>query len=123
MSAAYELEADLLPADAAVSRLSALAQKSRLAVFRLLVTAGPEGMRASDIAEELGIPANTLSTHLRILTDSGLLSLRAVSRERNYAVRFDAMRDLIGFLLEDCCKRSPDVCVPLSGALAKSNCC
>lgn len=123
MRAAQKVKPETLAADDAVASLAALAQATRLNVFRLLVTAGPQGMRAGDIAGELVIPANTLSTHLRILTECGLLTVRPESRERIYAVRFEAMRDLIGFLLEDCCKRSPAVCTPLAGVLAKSNCC
>lgn len=107
----------------AVTSLSALAQSSRLHVFRLLVRAGPEGMRASDIADRLAIPANTLSTHLRILADAGLLAVRAVSRERLYSVRFDAMRELIAYLLEDCCQGSPEICAPLADLLAQPSCC
>jgi DNA-binding transcriptional ArsR family regulator len=115
---------DLQPADVpAVDRLSALAQASRLNVFRLLVRAGHEGMRASDIADRLAIPPATLSTHLRILTDAGLLTLRAVSRERFYSVRFDAMRELIAYLLEDCCQGSPEICAPLADLLAQPACC
>lgn len=109
--------------NAAVGRLSALAQTSRLNVFRLLVRAGHEGMRASDIADRLAIPANTLSTHLRILTDAELLSVKAASRERVYAVRFDAMRALIAYLLEDCCQGSPEICAPLAELLAQPSCC
>jgi len=111
------------PLVAAVSCLSALAQTSRLNVFRLLVRAGHEGMRASDIADRLAIPANTLSTHLRILTDAELLSVKAASRERVYAVRFDAMRALIAYLLEDCCQGSPEICAPLADLLAQPACC
>jgi DNA-binding transcriptional ArsR family regulator len=111
------------PLSAAVERLSALAQTSRLNVFRLLVRAGHEGMRASDIADRLAIPANTLSTHLRILTDAELLSVKAASRERVYAVRFDAMRTLIAYLLEDCCQGSPEICAPLAELLAQPACC
>ena len=112
----------LVPAPAdTVDRLSALAQPSRLNIFRLLVRIGPEGLRASDIASRLVIPPATLSTHLRILTDAGLLSLRAVSRERFYAVRFEAMRDLIAYLLEDCCQGSAEVCTPLTGILTSQS--
>lgn len=108
---------------AAIDRLSALAQPSRLNVFRLLVRAGQDGLRASEIADRLAIPANTLSTHLRILADSGLLAVRQVSRERFYSVRFDAMRELIAYLLEDCCQGRPEICEPLSDLLAKPACC
>ena len=111
------------PQISAVDRLSALAQTSRLSVFRLLVRAGHDGMRASDIADRLAIPPATLSTHLRILTDADLLSLRAVSRERFYAVQFDAMRELIAYLLEDCCQGNPEICSPLADLLAQPSCC
>lgn len=107
----------------AVDRLSALAQGSRLNVFRLLVRAGVQGMRASDIADRLAIPAATLSTHLRILTDADLLAVRAASRERVYSVRFDALRELIAYLLEDCCQGAPEICAPLAELLAKPSCC
>jgi DNA-binding transcriptional ArsR family regulator len=114
----------LVPAQAsAVDRLSALAQTSRLNIFRLLVRIGPEGLRATDIAERLAIPPATLSTHLRILTDAGLLTLRAQSRERVYAVRFEAMRDLVAYLLEDCCQGSAEVCTPLAGILTSQAAC
>lgn len=112
-----------LAPDQAIGRLSALAQSSRLNVFRLLVRSGPEGLRASEISDRLAVPANTMSTHLRILTESGLLAVRQVSRERIYAVRFDAMQDLIAFLLEDCCQGRPEICEPLAGILAQPACC
>lgn len=120
-----ESEISLVPASgSAVDRLSALAQTSRLNIFRLLVRVGPKGLRASDIAERLAIPPATLSTHLRILTDAGLLTLRAISRERVYAVRFEAMRELVAYLLEDCCQGSAEVCTPLAGILtAQAACC
>jgi len=120
MSQAIEIDRGVF---SAVERLSALAQSSRLNVFRLLVRAGHEGMRASDIADRLDIPPNTLSTHLRILTDAELLSVRPVSRERFYTVRFDAMRELIAYLLEDCCQGDPEICSPLADLLAQPACC
>lgn len=119
-----ESQIALVPASApAVDRLSALAQASRLNIFRLLVRVGPEGLRASDIATQLAIPPATLSTHLRVLTDAGLLSLKAVSRERVYAVRFEAMRELVAYLLEDCCQGSAEVCTPLAGLLTTQAAC
>lgn len=114
----------LPPAEAfAVEGLAALAQASRLNVFRLLVRAGHGGMRAGDIADRLAIPSATLSTHLRILTDAGLLTMRAASRERIYSVRFETMRELIAYLLEDCCQGSPEICAPLADLLAQPACC
>lgn len=119
-----ESEITLTPASTVtVDRLSALAQASRLNIFRLLVRVGPDGMRASDIAARLAIPPATLSTHLRILTDAGLLSLRAVSRERLYAVRFGAMRELIAYLLEDCGQGSAEVCTPLASIVTSQAAC
>ncbi len=106
----------------AIKRLSALAQEARLAVFRLLVTAGPDGMAAGDIARELKTPANTLSAQLLVLSNAELVKARRVGRSIIYCVNFDAMRDLLVFLTEDCCRRSPAVCEPLA-AVAAEACC
>ena len=110
-------------ADGAVQRLSALAQGTRLNVFRLLVRAGPRGVRATDIAEALAVPANTLSSHLKILADAGLVAVRPEARERWYAARFETMRDLLAYLMEDCCQGSPEVCGPLAGVNARASSC
>ena len=88
---------------AAVRSLAALAQDSRLDVFRLLVQAGPEGLAAGEIAERLGIPASTLSFHIKALTQAGLVESRQESRYIYYSARFSAMNDLIAFLGENCC--------------------
>ncbi len=96
-----------------VTCLSALAQDSRLQIFRLLIQAGPNGLAAGEIARRLGIPANTLSTHLNILAHSGLVRARRASRSRIYAAHYDAFRQLMTFLLEDCCQGRPEVCAPL----------
>jgi len=82
-----------------------------------------EGLSASANAARLTIPPATLSTHLRILTGAGLLNLKAASRGRVYAVRFEAMRELIAYLLEDCCPGSAEVCTPLAGLLASQAAC
>jgi DNA-binding transcriptional ArsR family regulator len=95
---------------AAVRALAALAQDSRLEVFRLLVQAGPEGLAAGDIAERLGIPASTLSFHVKTLSQAGLVESRQESRFIYYTARFAAMNDLIAFLGENCCGGRP--CVP-----------
>jgi len=97
----------------AVARLSALAQDTRLQIFRLLVQAGPNGMAAGAIAAALAIPANTLSSHLNILANSELVMARRESRSRIYAAKYDAMRGLLAFLLEDCCQGKPEMCAPL----------
>jgi DNA-binding transcriptional ArsR family regulator len=106
----------------AVKRLSALAQEARLEVFRLLVKAGPEGMAAGDIARALAVPANTLSAQLLVLANAELLRARRDGRSIIYAVNFDAMRDLLVFLTEDCCGGRAEMCAPLA-AIAETKCC
>jgi len=91
----------------AVGTLSALAQDTRLAIFRRLVEAGPEGMNAGAIAEALGIPPATLSFHVAHLARAGLVSSRQESRFIFYAANFAAMDDLISFLTENCCQGNP----------------
>jgi ArsR family transcriptional regulator len=105
----------------AVKRLSALAQESRLEVFRLLVKAGPEGKAAGDIARGLGIPANTLSAQLLILSNAGLVRAHRDGRSIIYAVNYPAMSDLLIFLTEDCCGGRTEICVPL--AVFAAQCC
>lgn len=87
----------------AVQSLAALAQDSRLHVYRLLVQAGPEGLAASDIAERVGIPANTLSFHLKTLTHAALLVSRHEGRFIYYSANYEQMNALVGFLTENCC--------------------
>jgi len=87
----------------AVAALSALAQDSRLHVYRLLVQAGPEGLAASDIAERLGIPANTMSFHLKTLSHAGLILARQEGRFIYYSANYEQMNSLLGFLTENCC--------------------
>ena len=87
----------------AVVALEALAQESRLAIFRLLVEAGPEGVAAGVIAEKMGLPAPTLSFHLAQLKHGGLVERRREGRSLIYSARFDVMDALIGFLTDNCC--------------------
>lgn len=105
----------------AIKRLSALAQDSRLAVFRLLVKAGPEGLAAGEIARALEITPNTLSAQLTILANAGLVSSRRDGRSIIYAADYDGMSDLLLYLMEDCCQGRAEVCAPL--ALATADCC
>ncbi|HEX4294126.1 MAG TPA: metalloregulator ArsR/SmtB family transcription factor [Rhizomicrobium sp.] len=100
----------------AIKRLSAIAQEARLEVFRLLVKAGPGGMAAGDIARAVGTPANTLSAQLLTLANAGLVRARRDGRSIIYAVNFNAMRDLLSFLTEDCCGRRPEMCVSFTAA-------
>ena len=94
----------------ASTALGALAQRTRLEAFRLLVRAGREGLPAGDIADELGIPNNTLSTHLSILVRAGLLESERQGRSIVYRVEFEGTRALLSFLLEDCCQGNKAVC-------------
>lgn len=87
----------------AVDALGALAQDSRLEVYRLLVQAGPEGIAASVIAEELGIPANTLSFHLKTLSHADLVQSRQDGRFVYYSANYEQMNALLAFLTENCC--------------------
>ena len=89
--------------DDAIKRLSALAQESRLNVFRLLVKAGPNGMAAGEIARKLDIPSNTLSAQLLLLSTAGLTKARREGRWIIYAANFEAMTELLIYLTEDCC--------------------
>jgi DNA-binding transcriptional ArsR family regulator len=92
---------------AAIAALAALAQESRLDVFRLLVRAGDEGLAVGEIAEALGLASPTLSFHLKELTSAGLLRYERVGRSRIYRPDFAAMRRLVGFLTEHCCEGVP----------------
>jgi len=87
----------------AVVALAALAQESRLAVFRLLVQTGPDGLAASKIAQALGMPASSLSFHLKELAHANLIVARQEGRFIIYAAQFDTMNTLLGFLTENCC--------------------
>jgi DNA-binding transcriptional ArsR family regulator len=87
----------------AIAALSALANEHRLAVFRLLVQAGPEGMPAGAIADSVGLPASSLSFHLAHLTRARLVEQRRESRSLIYSADFAAMNGLVGFLTENCC--------------------
>jgi ArsR family transcriptional regulator, arsenate/arsenite/antimonite-responsive transcriptional repressor len=86
-----------------VAALAALAQDSRLQVFRLLVQAGSEGMAASDIAQALAVPANTLSFHLKTLSHADLVQSRQQGRFIYYSANYEQMNALLGFLTENCC--------------------
>lgn len=110
-----------MESDIAVRRLSALAQDARLEVFRLLVKAGPDGMAAGEIARKLSIAANTLSAQLLVLSNAGLIRARRDGRSIIYAVNYEAMRDLLVFLTEDCCSGRAEICAPLADIAAR--CC
>lgn len=107
---------------AALSQLSALAQENRLAVFRLLVKAGHDGLPAGEIAAAMDVPPNTLSAQLNILSNAGLIEGRRQGRSIIYSANYDAISGLIVFLMEDCCQGREEVCAPVALA-AQSACC
>ncbi len=96
--------------DNAILAFAALAQEARLEVFRLLVIEGPEGLPAGEIARRLRLPPSTLSHHLAQLERGGLVASRRVHRQVIYAVDAGGVRDLVGFLAEDCCRGRPELC-------------
>lgn len=98
---------------AALDAFSALSQATRLDVFRLLIRHEPDGMAAGDIAARVGVPANTLSNHLAILTRAGLTVAERRSRSIIYRANIGAVRDLVGFLADDCCAGHPELCLTL----------
>ena len=91
----------------AIAALGALAQETRLDVFRLLVRAGPEGLPAGEVGEALAIPSATLSFHLKELKSAGLILCERAGRSRIYRPDFDAMGELLAFLTENCCQGVP----------------
>jgi ArsR family transcriptional regulator len=96
----------------AVASLGALAQDSRLEVFRLLVQAGPEGLAAGDVASKLKLAPNTLTFHFDRLRLAGLVTVRREGRSMIYAARFETMNELLGYLTDNCCKGAPETCAP-----------
>ncbi|HTJ89605.1 MAG TPA: metalloregulator ArsR/SmtB family transcription factor [Acidocella sp.] len=89
---------------AAVAALAALAQETRLDIFRLLVQAGPEGLAAGQIGERLALPSATLSFHLNQLKHAGLITFRRAGRSLIYGAAYTAMTDLLAYLTENCCQ-------------------
>jgi DNA-binding transcriptional ArsR family regulator len=103
-----------------VVALGALAHESRLAIYRMLVKRGPDGYSPTDLVEKIGIPAPTLSFHLKELQRAGLTTSRREARFLYYSANFERMRGLIGFLTEKCCSLSDtecdSACVPVPAA-------
>ena len=106
-----------------IKRLSALAQESRLAVFRMLIKAGPEGVAAGEIARGLDITPNTLSSQLNILANADLIASRRAGRSIVYTANYDRMSDLLLYLMDDCCQGRSEVCAPLAQIAARAACC
>ncbi|WP_307436989.1 ArsR/SmtB family transcription factor [Labrys monachus] len=104
-----------------ISALAALAQGTRLDVFRLLVQHEPEGLPAGEIARQTAVPHNTMSTHLGILTRAGLIRPERRSRLIIYRADLDKLRNVLAFLLKDCCGGHAEICAPLIADI--SACC
>jgi ArsR family transcriptional regulator, arsenate/arsenite/antimonite-responsive transcriptional repressor len=96
----------------AIAALAALAQETRLALFRLLVTMGPAGLPAGMIAERLGVQPSSLSFHLAHLVHAGLITQRRLSRQLIYSAEYGAMNALLAYLTENCCGRDAS-CAPV----------
>lgn len=108
-----------MESESAIAALGALAQSTRLAVFRLLVRHEPGGLAAGEIARRLEVPQNTMSAHLAVLARAGLVTAERRSRLVIYRPDLSAMGGLVGYLLEDCC--AGKAC--LDGILAVPGCC
>ncbi len=100
-----------------IAALAALAQHTRLDTFRLLVTREPEGVAAGELARLIDVPQNTMSAHLAILSRAGLITGERHSRSIIYRASLDRLRDLMLFLVKDCCGGRPELCTPLIAEL------
>jgi len=114
-----------MESEAVILALAALAQSTRLDVFRLLVSHEPNGlpagMPAGEIARDLAVPANTMSAHFSVLTRAGLVRPERRSRSIIYRANLEQFRSVAAFLLKDCCGGRPEVCAPLIADLTP--CC
>jgi ArsR family transcriptional regulator, arsenate/arsenite/antimonite-responsive transcriptional repressor len=132
MPASYNFDAlrtdeePLMDQKRAIAALGALAQETRLELFRLLVTCGPEGLPAGVIAERLSVLPSSLSFHLQQLVHAGLIAQRRLSRQLIYSAEYSTMNALLAYLTENCCGRDA-VCAPVcdptaacAGATAKT---
>src|SRR5665811_765671 len=109
----YIHESGYMESEDAILALAALAQSTRLDVFRLLAKHEPEGLAAGDIARALAVPQNTMSSHLAILSRAGLVSAQRFSRSIVYRVDLSRFQDVVLFMLRDCCDGRPEICAPL----------
>ena len=110
-----------MDSDSAIAAFAALAQGTRLEVFRLLVRNEPTGLAAGEIARQLNVPQNTMSAHLGILARAGIVRSERHSRSIIYRADIDRLRALTLFLVKDCCAGAPELCAPLVAELTP--CC
>ena len=110
-----------MESEQAILALAALAQSTRLDVFRLLVKQEPDGLAAGEIAKSLAVPQNTMSSHLAILSRAGLVTAQRFSRSIVYRADLGVFHSVMLFMLRDCCDGRPEVCAPLIESLTP--CC
>lgn len=102
----------------AIQILTALSHATRLDAFRLLVKNAPGGLPAGEIGKRLGVVQNTMSAHLAVLDSAGVVSSKRHGRSIEYTVNFSVVRELLLFLMQDCCQGAPEICEPLLEAVA-----
>lgn len=107
-----------MESEPAILALAALAQSTRLDAFRLLVRSEPDGLAAGAVADQLAVPANTMSAHLGVLSRAGLIRSQRRSRSIVYRADLDRLRELVLFLLKDCCQGRAELCRPLLAEMA-----
>jgi ArsR family transcriptional regulator, arsenate/arsenite/antimonite-responsive transcriptional repressor len=106
-----------MESEQAILALAALAQSTRLDVFRLLAKHEPEGLAAGDIAKTLAVPQNTMSSHLGILSRAGLVTAQRFSRSIVYRADLQSFQSVVLFMLRDCCDGRPEICAPVVESL------
>ncbi len=104
--------------DSAIEAFAALAQDSRMTIYRMLVRETPNGLPVGEISRKLNIVPSTLSGHLAVLRRAGLLKSTRQQREIHYAANLDAMGDLVNFMLEDCCNGQVENCKEINSLLS-----
>lgn len=104
----------------ALTSFAALSQETRLQIVRRLVRAGPDGVAAGDLADAVKVSPSNISFHLKELERGNLIEARREARSIIYSANYKALRDLIGFLMRDCCNGNPEICGPV---LADPSCC
>jgi DNA-binding transcriptional ArsR family regulator len=104
----------------ALMSFAALSQETRLHIVRMLVVAGPDGMAAGAVAEKAEVSASNVSFHLKELERAGLINQQREARSIIYSANYEALGDLVRFLMEDCCAGHPEICVAATAAAA---CC
>lgn len=119
--AQYIHKSGYMETESTILALAALAQSTRLEVFRLLVKHEPEGLPAGEVAKALAVPQNTMSAHLAVLSRAGLVTARRIGRSIVYRADLACFQAVMSFLVNDCCDGRPEICAPLIESIAP--CC